>query len=325
MTQAGLAGSGFFVITVLAGELARRLAREEMSARGSLELARQQAQLNQLVIEEMQDGVLVVDRRGRVRAANPAARRLLAAGGIGRAAPFQLRGVPAWEGLVRTVERAFSEATWPAAGRDVALAFEQQPQRTLRVRDPLHTPPGAADQRGVLRPVSRGRAQHAGAQPAGKAGRDGTHLGRHRARDPQSAGRHRAGQRAAFRRGGRALAATADAARERQRRAPEAHRRRRDGGGARTGAAGRCDRRHRAGRGGLRRVGARPSDRTRRSQRVAPRSAGRSRRRRVRSPSICVACSSTCSTTRIDMRPVALGRLRFDSMPATSCASFSAC
>jgi hypothetical protein len=26
MTQAGLAGSGFFVITVLAGELARRLA-----------------------------------------------------------------------------------------------------------------------------------------------------------------------------------------------------------------------------------------------------------------------------------------------------------
>ena len=134
MTQAGLAGSGFFVITVLAGELARRLAREEMSARGSLELARQQAQLNQLVIEEMQDGVLVVDRRGRVRAANPAARRLLAAGGIGRAAPFQLRGVPAWEGLVRTVERAFSEATWPAGGRDVALAFEQQPQRTLRVR-----------------------------------------------------------------------------------------------------------------------------------------------------------------------------------------------
>ena len=45
MTQAGLAGSGFFVITVLAGELAGRLAREELSARGSLELARQQAQL----------------------------------------------------------------------------------------------------------------------------------------------------------------------------------------------------------------------------------------------------------------------------------------
>ncbi|MGZ5267384.1 MAG: histidine kinase, partial [Caldimonas sp.] len=71
MTQAGLAGSGFFVITVLAGELAGRLAREELSARGSLEMARQQAALNRLVIEEMEDGVLVVDRGGKVRAANP--------------------------------------------------------------------------------------------------------------------------------------------------------------------------------------------------------------------------------------------------------------
>ena len=54
LTQAGLAGSGFFVITILAGELASRLAREELNARGGLELARQQAQLNRLVIEEMQ-------------------------------------------------------------------------------------------------------------------------------------------------------------------------------------------------------------------------------------------------------------------------------
>jgi two-component system sensor histidine kinase PilS (NtrC family) len=134
MTQAGLAGSGFFVITVLAGELARRLAREEMSARGSLEMARQQAQLNRLVIEEMQDGVLVVDRKGRVRAANPAARRLLAPSGMCRTAPFQLRGVPAWAALVATVERAFGEVSWPAAGRDVVLTFDSGAHRTLRAR-----------------------------------------------------------------------------------------------------------------------------------------------------------------------------------------------
>lgn len=139
LTQAGLAGSGFFVITVLAGELAGRLAREEQTARGSLELARQQAQLNRLVIEEMQDGVLVVDRRGRVRAANPAARRLLAPQGMSRPAPFQLRGVPAWEALVKTVERAFGESVWPVAGRDVGLLFDGSgvgdvAQRTLRVR-----------------------------------------------------------------------------------------------------------------------------------------------------------------------------------------------
>jgi len=134
MTQAGLAGSGFFVITVLAGELAGRLAREELSARGSLEMARQQAQLNRLVIEEMEDGVLVVDRAGKVRAANPSARRLLAPEGTSRAAPFQLRGVPAWGALVSAVERAFAEASWPEAGRDVAIQFTPDSRRTLRVR-----------------------------------------------------------------------------------------------------------------------------------------------------------------------------------------------
>ena len=45
MLQSGLAGMGLFMITLLAGELAARLAREELAARGSLELARQQAQL----------------------------------------------------------------------------------------------------------------------------------------------------------------------------------------------------------------------------------------------------------------------------------------
>ena len=134
MTQAGLAGSGFFVITVLAGELAGRLAREELSARGSLEMARQQAQLNRLVIEEMEDGVLVVDRGGKVRAANPSARRLLAPEGTSRAAPFQLRGVPAWGTLVDSVERAFMEAAWPESGRDVTLQFAPDSHRTLRVR-----------------------------------------------------------------------------------------------------------------------------------------------------------------------------------------------
>jgi two-component system sensor histidine kinase PilS (NtrC family) len=134
MTQAALAGSGFFVITLLAGELAGRLAREELTAKGSLELARQQAQLNRLVIEEMQEGVLVVDRRGRVRAANPAARALLAPDGMCREAPFQLRGVEAWGALVKSVERAFAEAAWPEAGRDVLLDFEGALSRTLRVR-----------------------------------------------------------------------------------------------------------------------------------------------------------------------------------------------
>ena len=97
-------------------------------------MARQQAQLNRLVIEEMQDGVLVVDRAGRVRTANPAARGLLARRGLGPVAPFQLRGVEEWAQLVKTVERGFHEAVWPEAGRDVQLQFEGGATRTVRVR-----------------------------------------------------------------------------------------------------------------------------------------------------------------------------------------------
>ena len=60
LAQSGLAGMGLFVVVLLAGEMANRLAREELAARGSLAIARQQAQLNRLVIEELADGVLVV-------------------------------------------------------------------------------------------------------------------------------------------------------------------------------------------------------------------------------------------------------------------------
>jgi two-component system, NtrC family, sensor histidine kinase PilS len=134
MAPAALTGIGLFVITLLAGELALRLAREEMTARGSLELARQQAQLNRLVIEEMADGVMVVDRRARVRAANPAARRLLVAQGIGQPAPFQLQDDPAWRELADRVARAFESLTWPEAARDVQLPFEAGQVRSLRLR-----------------------------------------------------------------------------------------------------------------------------------------------------------------------------------------------
>lgn len=134
MLQSGLAGLGMFMITLLAGELAGRLAREELAARGSLELARQQAQLNRLVIEEMADGVLVVDRRLRVRAANPAARALLVAQGLYAPAPFRLQGSPAWAALLRAVERALDEGVWPEAGRDVMLDFGAGQTRTLRLR-----------------------------------------------------------------------------------------------------------------------------------------------------------------------------------------------
>ncbi|MBI5721782.1 MAG: PAS domain-containing protein [Burkholderiales bacterium] len=145
MLQSGLAGFGLFIITLLAGELAGRLAREELAARGSLELARQQAQLNRLVIEEMADGVLVVDRGLRVRAANPAARSLLVDEGLAPPAPFGLAERAAWRVLHDEVEHVFRRADplavpghaatpWPEAGRDVVVRFPNGLARALRVR-----------------------------------------------------------------------------------------------------------------------------------------------------------------------------------------------
>ncbi len=134
MTQAGLTGVGLFLIAVLANELAIRLAREERSARGSMELARQQAELNRLVIEEMSEGVMVVDRQGRVRTANPAARRLLSARNQTPAAPFQLRGVPAWAPLVQAIEHGLNRPLQAEGGQEIRLRFDDQSLRDLRLR-----------------------------------------------------------------------------------------------------------------------------------------------------------------------------------------------
>lgn len=134
MLQSGLAGMGLFLITLLAGELAARLAREELAARGSLELARQQAQLNRLVIEEMVDGVLVIDRRLLVRAANPAARALLVDQGLSPPAPFKLDLRADWLNLLQFAQQALGDGQWPEAGRDVTLAFSGGHTRTLRMR-----------------------------------------------------------------------------------------------------------------------------------------------------------------------------------------------
>lgn len=134
ISQAGLLGSGLFVVTLLASELASRLGREERAARGSLEYARQQAELNRLVIDEMQDGVLVADRRGLVRTANPAARALLAADATLRPGSFRLDAVPAWAPLLHAIEQAFAGQDWPEAGHDVLLDFSPALLRSLRVR-----------------------------------------------------------------------------------------------------------------------------------------------------------------------------------------------
>ncbi|MCE4552994.1 sensor histidine kinase [Roseateles cellulosilyticus] len=132
-TQAGLVGSGLFAVSLLAGELSARLAREERAARGSLALARQQELLNRLVIDEMQEGVLVVDRRGRIRAMNPAARVLL--GAASGELSWQLRGRADWQPIVQALERTYAGGVGGAGAElDVDLPLDSGPSRSLRLR-----------------------------------------------------------------------------------------------------------------------------------------------------------------------------------------------
>ncbi len=134
LTTAGVAGLGFFAISFVVSELSLRLSQEQLSAQGNMDLARQQAQLNRLVIEEMPQGVLVIDRQGLVRSANPSARQLLAAQGQTGPAPFQLRGVPAWATLVEAIEQAFASPRSVMQPQNILITFDDQTRRGLNMR-----------------------------------------------------------------------------------------------------------------------------------------------------------------------------------------------
>lgn len=75
--QAGLLSAAYFAIAWLAHALAKyTVASERLAAQREIDLANM-AQVNQLVIRDMQDGVLVVDGRGVIRQFNAQAERLL--------------------------------------------------------------------------------------------------------------------------------------------------------------------------------------------------------------------------------------------------------
>lgn len=138
--QAGLSGTGFFALAFLAHQLSLRLAREEEAARASRKEAFMQAEVNQLVIETLGDGVLVVDAQGQVRAANPAGRVLL--GPHAASGALQLSTEPAWRPLVDMATRTFSTGASQLA--DLALDGGDGPARRVFARTRLTTSDGQA-------------------------------------------------------------------------------------------------------------------------------------------------------------------------------------
>ncbi|MEO7159340.1 MAG: ATP-binding protein [Polaromonas sp.] len=127
--QAGLSSSGFFLVALLANQLALRLAREEKLVKQSQSAARMQIQVNELVIATLADGVLVMDLNGMVRSANPSARRLLAAHTDLYPAPFKLAAQAAWQPLSELMHRTFESQS----AQEVSLSFVQPGLNTRRL------------------------------------------------------------------------------------------------------------------------------------------------------------------------------------------------
>ena len=129
--QSALTGTGYFVLSYLVHQLATRLAREQDLAQRSQMAARVQTQVSALVIQNLTDGVLVVDEGDVVRIANPAGLQLLRGAALPEL-PFTLSGGPAWEPLVTLARRTFRQEKSLAA--DVDLLHPGQSPTGLHVR-----------------------------------------------------------------------------------------------------------------------------------------------------------------------------------------------
>jgi two-component system sensor histidine kinase PilS (NtrC family) len=135
LLQAALSGSGYFLVALLANQLAVRLAREEKLAKQSQSATRMQIQVNELVVATLAEGVLVIDGNGFVRSANPAARRLLDAQELTHPAPFKLAAQTAWQPLAELMQHTFAQQS--AQESNISLVHAGLNARRLQVRSRL--------------------------------------------------------------------------------------------------------------------------------------------------------------------------------------------
>ncbi|MDA8519339.1 two-component system sensor histidine kinase NtrB [Acidovorax sp. NCPPB 4044] len=139
--QTALTGTGYFIVAYLVHQLATRLHREQQLAEESHAAAKIQEQVSALVIDHLSDGVLVVDPRGTVRLANPAALVLLA-DSLRPALPFALTHSPSWKPLLEMARQTFVRAQPQSA--DVDILQTGQSPLALRVRAWLTSSPQIA-------------------------------------------------------------------------------------------------------------------------------------------------------------------------------------
>jgi two-component system sensor histidine kinase PilS (NtrC family) len=133
LAQTALTGAGYFVIAFLSTQVAARLASEEQRSQRSRLAVRVQREVNELVIESLSDGIMVVDGNGLVWAANPAAKRLLGREQVAmQLASFDLSSEPGWSELATMVASRFSAGDSQRA--DVVLRLAGIGPQRVQVR-----------------------------------------------------------------------------------------------------------------------------------------------------------------------------------------------
>jgi two-component system sensor histidine kinase PilS (NtrC family) len=124
--QAGITAFAFFATAGLASALARYArTSEQIAAERGVDLANL-SQINEIVIRDMQDGILVVDRDGRIRQHNPRATQLLGPLPMGRwpvLAEYAPEIAQLLEGWRRGSESAYMQARMPRTGMEMQVHF----------------------------------------------------------------------------------------------------------------------------------------------------------------------------------------------------------
>jgi two-component system sensor histidine kinase PilS (NtrC family) len=133
--QAALTGAGCFALSFLANQFATRMAHIELRAERNQLAVNVQRQVNALVVESLSDGIMVIDKVGRVRSANPAARRLLGPERFLDAESFNIRSHHGWHSLVDLMQLSFSNRT--SQQTEIVLHHAGEGPRRLRAQTHL--------------------------------------------------------------------------------------------------------------------------------------------------------------------------------------------
>ncbi len=140
--QAALTGTGYFIVAFLVHQLASRLVREQKVAQHSRLAARVQGQVSALVMQNLTDGVLVMDGQGAIHVANPAGLQLL--GREPGDLPISLAQAASWQPLLDLTRQTFSQNAAQVA--DINLLAPGQRPMGLHVRTWLTAPNGTVDE-----------------------------------------------------------------------------------------------------------------------------------------------------------------------------------